>query len=299
MKLKLDGRALLTDLYQLTMAYGYWKAGTGRTGSGVPSVFSESAVQAGSRLPAGWPTRSIILDSYFTDEDLAFLAMLTGNDGKPLFEPAFLEYLGRLEVRLRRGCAFRKARWCLPTEPLLRIKGPILQCQLVETALLNLLNFQSLIATKAARVCLRPRVNPSGIRIATSPRYGRRAGSQPGGLHRRLCGDFECPGGKTIWHSGARHACAQLGDVLRDEREAFLAYAEAMPTTAFSWWTLMTRWTACGMRLRPGKWLRERGHELAGIRLDSGDLAWLSIEAQQNSRCRGFSQGDHCREQRS
>ncbi len=93
---------------------------------------------------------------HFTEDDLQFLSLMTGNDGKPLFEPGFLEYLRTL----RFACdvdAIPEGTVAFPHEPLLRIKGPILQCQLLETALLNLVNFQSLIATKAARVCLATR----------------------------------------------------------------------------------------------------------------------------------------------
>src|SRR5439155_24080918 len=88
----------------------------------------------------------------FTSDDLAYLATLTGNDGKPLFDHAFLKFLGEMR--------FSVDVWGIPEgtavfahEPLLRVTGPLLQCQLLETPLLNMINFQTLIATKAARIC--------------------------------------------------------------------------------------------------------------------------------------------------
>src|SRR5690606_7742838 len=95
----------------------------------------------------------------FDEEDLAYLASLVGNDGEPLFEKAFLDYLRDM----RFSCdvdGIPEGTVVFPQEPLLRVKGPLLQAQLVETALLTMLNFQTLIATKAARVCLAARGEP-------------------------------------------------------------------------------------------------------------------------------------------
>src|SRR5690606_21605027 len=89
----------------------------------------------------------------FTDDDLRYLASLAGGDGRPLFEPAFLDFLRQMEF----ACdvdALPEGTLAFPHEPLLRVCGPLIQAQLVETALLNTINFQTLVATKAARVCL-------------------------------------------------------------------------------------------------------------------------------------------------
>ena len=146
-----NGRALLTDLYQLTMAYGYWKSGRAELEAVFHLFFRKAPFQSGFTIAAGLATAIDFLKAFhFTEADLQFLATLTGNDNQPLFEPGFLEYLRTL----RFACeveAVPEGTVVFPHEPLLRIKGPILQCQLMETALLNLLNFQSLIATKVAR----------------------------------------------------------------------------------------------------------------------------------------------------
>src|SRR5256885_2888870 len=156
----ISGRALLTDLYQLTMAYGYWKSGRAEREAVFHLFFRHSPFQCGFTLTAGLaPTIEFLQAFQFRENDLAFLGTLRGNDNRPLFDRGFLDYLGTL----RFGCdvdAIPEGTAVFPQEPLLRIQGPILQCQLLETALLNLINFQSLIATKAARVCLAARGEP-------------------------------------------------------------------------------------------------------------------------------------------
>ena len=88
----------------------------------------------------------------FESEDLTFLADLRGTDDQPLFEPGFLDDLGAMELSVDVD-AVPEGTVIFPLEPLARVRGPVIQCQLVETALLNFFNFQTLIATKAARVC--------------------------------------------------------------------------------------------------------------------------------------------------
>src|SRR4030095_13289355 len=89
----------------------------------------------------------------FTDTEVDYLASQRGNDGKPLFDSCFLDYLRGLALTCDID-AIPEGTLVFANEPLLRIRGPIAQCQLLETALLNIFNFQNLIATKAARVCL-------------------------------------------------------------------------------------------------------------------------------------------------
>src|ERR1700744_2008067 len=92
-----NGRALLTDLYQLTMAYGYWKSGRAEREAVFHLFFRKAPFQSGFTIAAGLATAIDFLKAYpFTETDLTFLATLAGNDGKPLFEAAFLEYLKNL-----------------------------------------------------------------------------------------------------------------------------------------------------------------------------------------------------------
>ena len=176
-----------------------------------------------------------------------------------------------------------------PHEPLLRVQGPILQCQLIETALLNLVNFQSLIATKAARVCLAARGEPV-------MEFGlRRAQGVDGALAASRAAYIGGCAATSNVLAGKVHGIPVRGTHAHSwvmsfdtEREAFLAYAAAMPNNCV--FLVDTYDTLAGVReaVETGKWLRERGHEMAGIRLDSGDLAWLSSEARKLLDAAGF-----------
>ncbi|HEX9046501.1 MAG TPA: nicotinate phosphoribosyltransferase [Verrucomicrobiae bacterium] len=274
--------ALLTDLYQLTMAYGYWKTGKADQEAVFELFFRKAPFQSGFTLAAGLAPAIEFLSAFcFTPEDTAFLGTLRGNDGQPLFEQAFLDYLQRLKF----SCdvhAIPEGTVVFPQEPLLRVQGPILQCQLLETAMLNLLNFQSLVATKAARVCLATQGEPvlefglrraqgiDGALAASRAAYIGGCAATSNVLAGKL---FGIPVRGTHAHSWVMS--------FDDEREAFQAYAEAMPNNCI--FLVDTYDTLEGVRcaVETGRWLRERGHEMAGIRLDSGDLAWLSVEARK------------------
>lgn len=135
------------------MAYGYWKLGR-QDEQAAFHLFFRSPPFGAFTIAAGLEQAVELLTTFhFEQEDTNYLASLTGNDGKPLFEREFLSYL----EGLRFACdvdAVPEGTCVYPREPLLRVVGPLLQCQLVETAMLTLVNFQTLIATKAARVCL-------------------------------------------------------------------------------------------------------------------------------------------------
>jgi len=274
--------ALLTDLYQLTMAYGYWKSGKADQEAVFELFFRKPPFQCGFTVAAGLaPVIDFLAGFHFTDDDVAYLGTLQGNDAQPLFEGAFLNHL----KALRFACdvhAIPEGTVVFPQEPLLRIQGPILQCQLLETALLNLINFQSLVATKAARVCLAARGEPVlefGLRRAQGVDGGLGASraAHLGGCEATsnvLAGKlYGIPVRGTHAHSWVMS--------FDDEREAFRAYAEAMPNNCV--FLVDTYDTLEGVRraVETGRWLREQGHEMVGIRLDSGDLAWLSIEARK------------------
>ena len=188
---------------------------------------------------------------------------------------------------------------CFPHEPLLRVRGPLLECQLLETPLLTLVNFQTLIATKAARICQAARGEPVlefGLRRAQGVDGGITASRAAyiGGcaatsnvLAGRL---FDIPVRGTHAHSWVMS--------FDDELSAFRAYAEAMPNNCV--FLVDTYDTLEGVRraVEVGRWLREQGHEMLGIRLDSGDLAYLSIEARKILDDGWFSASRHRRLQR-
>ncbi len=146
--------ALTTDLYQLTMAYGYWKNGMADREAVFHLFFRNNPFESGFAIAAGLEQALEYLESLsFEQDDLDYLSALTGADGKPMFERAFIDYLRN--VRFHGDLyALKEGSVVFAREPLLRVHGSLLQTQLVETALLTIVNFQTLIATKAARVCL-------------------------------------------------------------------------------------------------------------------------------------------------
>jgi nicotinate phosphoribosyltransferase len=226
---------------------------------------------------------------HFTDVDLSYLAGQTGSDGQPLFEQAFLDYLGNLRLSVDVDAA-PEGTVVFPHQPLVRVKGSILQAQLLETPLLNIMNFQTLIATKAARICQAAGGDPVvefGLRRAQGVDGGLTASRAAyiGGCSATsnvLAGElFGIPVKGTHAHSWVMS--------FGDEGEAFAAYAQVMPNNCV--FLVDTYDTIEGVRhaIQIGRRLRAKGQELLGIRLDSGDLAYLSAKARQMLDEAGFT----------
>ena len=282
--------ALLTDMYQLTMAHGYWKLGRQDDRSAFNLFFRKDPFRGGYSIAAGLDDALSFLSSFkFTDEDIEYLGTLQGSDGSALFETAFLDYLGKLELKLDVH-AVPEGTVVFPHQPILRVTGPILQCQLVETALLNLINYQTLVATKAARVCHSARgdeVLEFGLRRAHGVDGGisdSRAAYIGGcsATSNLLAGKvFGIPVRGTHAHSWVM--------CFDSEYEAFESYIECMPNNCV--FLVDTYDTLKGVEnaIQVGKKLREQGQDLQGIRLDSGDLAYLSIEARKMLDAAGFA----------
>jgi nicotinate phosphoribosyltransferase len=282
-------RALLTDMYQLTMAYGYWKAGMADREAVYHLFFRENPFRGGFTLACGLSDCvKYMVGFHFGENDRAYLAALTGSDGKPLFEERFIEYLGDIRMRLDVE-AVPEGSVIFPNEPVLRVRGPILQAQIVESALLNIMNFQSLIATKAARICLAAQgdqVVEFGLRRAqgidgalTASRAAYVGGCSA--TSNLMAGKlFGIPVRGTQAHSWILS--------FDDEQSAFNAYADALPNNAF--FLVDTYSTVDGVRraVEAGKRLLKSGRRLGGIRLDSGDLALLSVEARRILDGAGF-----------
>lgn len=281
--------ALLTDLYQLTMAFGYWKLGRAEQDAVFHLFFRKPPFAGGYAVTAGiGPAIEFLKEFRFDQSDAEYLATLVGNDGKPFFEPGFLGYLRDLRLTCDVD-AMLEGTVAFGQQPLVRVRGPILQCQILETALLNIINFQTLIATKAARICWAAQgdsVIEFGLRRAQGIDGGLAASRAAyiGGCSSTsnvLAGkQFGIPVKGTHAHSWVMS--------FDDESEAFEAYAAAMPNNCV--FLVDTYDTLEGVRnaIKVGMRLRERGHEMVGIRLDSGDLAYLSIEARKLLDSSGF-----------
>jgi nicotinate phosphoribosyltransferase len=274
--------AMLTDLYQLTMAYGYWKLGLREKQACFGLYFRQNPFGSGYAIGCGLADAAEFLANFhFGQDDVDYLGELRGNDDRPLFEPAFLQELTRLKL----SCdvdAIPEGTVVFANEPLIRVQGPILQCQLLETTLLNFINFQTLIATKAARVCqaaegepvlefgLRRAQGIDGAITASRAAYIGGCAATSNVLAGRLLG---IPVRGTHAHSWVMSFDSEL--------EAFHSYAQAMPNNCVL--LVDTYDTLQGVRHAAaiGKELERSGHRMAGIRLDSGDLAYLSIEARR------------------
>lgn len=277
-----NNASLLTDLYQLTMAYGYWKTGMKDRESIFHVTFRRNPFEGGYAVAAGLELAIDYLEKIrFSSSDIDYLASVPGRDGAPIFEKEFLHELENFRLALDID-AVPEGTLVFPNEPLVRVRGPLLQAQLVETALLNLINFQTLVATKASRIVLAAEgdeVIEFGLRRAQGPDGGVGAtrAAWIGGCHSTsnvLAGKlFDIPLRGTHAHSWVM--------AFDSEMEAFEAYAEAMPNNTLL--LVDTFDTLEGVRnaVKIGRVLREKGQQLLGIRLDSGDLAYLSIEARR------------------
>lgn len=273
--------ALLTDLYQLTMAQGYFKRGMAEQEAVFSLHFRKHPFSGGYTIAAGLGEAvEWLRGCAFDDADLAYLAGLKSASGGALFSPAFVAWLRTQRLTLDVD-AVPEGRVVFPHEPLVRVRGPLWQGQLVETALLTIINFQSLIATKAARICaaaggdrvvdfgLRRAQGVDGSLSATRAAYIGGVAATSNALAGRLLG---IPVRGTHAHSWVMS--------FHDEYEAFAAYAASMPDDTLL--LVDTYDTLDGIRkaVRVGLDLKRRGHRFLGVRLDSGDLAYLSRHAR-------------------
>ncbi len=144
---------LFTDFYQLTMACGYWQLNMHEQEAVFHLIFRKNPFKSNHALSCGLQSIiHFIQNWHFHEDDIEYLSTLKNKKNEALFPVAFLEYLRQLTFTCDID-AIPEGTIVFPHIPLLRIQGPLVQCQLLETALLNLMNFQTLIATKSSRVC--------------------------------------------------------------------------------------------------------------------------------------------------
>lgn len=285
-----DSLALLTDLYQLTMSYAYWKTGLHDREAVFHLFFRRPAFHGGFTITAGLESAINYLQRFqFDPSDLAYLETLKDETQKPLFPSKFLDYLANLKF----SCdidAIPEGTAVFPYEPLLRIQGPLIQCQILESPLLNLINFPSLIATKAARMTIASKGDPilefglrraqglDGALTASRAAYIGGCDSTSNVLAGKL---FGIPVKGTHSHSWVM--------VFDEELESFQAYAESLPDNCV--FLVDTYDSIAGVQkaIEVGKWLRSHGKKFLGIRLDSGDLAQLSIKSRELLNEAGFN----------
>ena len=284
-----ESLALLTDLYQLAMSYGYWKTGLDKKEAVFHLFFRRAPFQGGFTVAAGLEAVIKFLEIFHFDEsDLKYLASLENGEGEHAFPDDFLDYLSQL----RFSCdidAMPEGSIAFPYEPLLRIKGPLIQCQILESPLLNLINFPSLIATKAARIRIAAKDDPilefglrraqgiDGSLTASRAAYIGGCNATSNVLAGKL---FGIPVKGTHSHSWVM--------VFDDELKSFQTIAENMPANTVFLVDTYDSLEGVKKAIEVGKWLRSQGKTLKGIRLDSGDLAWLSIKSRKMLDEAGF-----------
>jgi nicotinate phosphoribosyltransferase len=272
---------LLTDLYQLTMAYAYWKSEKHNTESVFHLFYRKEPFKGGYTIACGLETVIDYLRNLkFDASDIDYLRSLNGHDGQPLFEEGFYDYLRSMQF----SCSVDAVPEGTPmfiNEPLVRVQGPLLQAQLIETFLLNTINYQTLVATKASRIChaakgapvlefgLRRAQGIDGSLSATRAAYIGGCSATSNVLGGKLLG---IPVSGTHAHSWIMS--------FDNEMEAFEKYAEVMDNNC----TLLvdTYNTRQGIinALEIGKAMKANGKKLLGIRIDSGDLAYFSQMAR-------------------
>jgi len=276
--------ALTTDLYELTMLAGYLEEGMHETSSVFDLFFRHAPFHGGYAVFAGLePALAYLENLRFSDDDLAYLESLN------LFRPAFLDFLGNFRFR-GTVTAPPEGTVVFANEPLLTVEGNLAEAQFVETALLNIINFQTLVATRAARLnhaAAGGAVIEFGLRRAQGPDGGLSVARAAcvGGVRSTsnvLAGKiFGIPVKGTHAHSWVMS--------FPDELSAFRAYAQAFPDSCVLLVdTYDTLKSGIPNSIIVARELREKGHELIGVRLDSGDLAQLSREARRMLDQAGF-----------
>jgi len=271
------------------MAYGYWQSGLWDKEAVFHLFFRRPPFQGGFTIACGLEgVVDYIRNFHFTKSDIDYLSTLKTEKGGPYFAPSFLKMLSQLKLNISLD-AMPEGGVVFPYEPLLRVQGPLMHCQLLESPLLNLINFPTLIATKAARVChaaagdavlefgLRRAQGIDGAITASRSAYVGGTSATSNVLAGKL---FGIPVQGTQAHSWVM--------AFDDEEESFLAFAKVLPDNCV--FLVDTYDTIEGVKkaIRVGQWLKEQGKNLLAIRLDSGDLAHLSIESRRLLDGAGF-----------
>jgi len=266
---------LYTDFYELTMAQGYFFCGKKNETATFNYFFRTNPFQGGFTVFAGLQDFLEMLSDYrFSESDINYLA-------EQGFKKEFLSYLSEFRFTGEIQSA-REGEIMFPNEPVLQVEGNIIECQLIESMLLNILNFESLIATKAFRIKL-----VVGERIFTD--FGLRRAQGLGALHGSRAAVIGGASSTSNVLSGKifgiqvtgtqAHSWIQSFD---NELEAFRAFAKIHPeNTVLLVDTYDTLKTGVPNAIRVAKEMEKEGHRLKAIRLDSGDLAYLSKNARK------------------
>jgi len=272
---------LTTDLYQFTMAQAAWQSGQDKIEASFYAHFRENPFKGGYAVACGAASIADFIQEFaFSDDELSYLESITAPSGGKLFDSAFLKSLQEWQLSVDIDCA-PEGTVVFAQQPILRVNGPLSQCMLLETPLINLLGFQTLIATKAARVCsvTNKPVTEYGLRRAQGPNGGS--------LASRAAFVGGCSSTSNV-HASKRYGIPVSGThshawvmAFESEMEAFRTYVQSFPHNAVLLVDTFNTLTGTKNAITVAQEMAARGEQLLGIRIDSGDLAWLSIKARE------------------
>ncbi|EHH1654476.1 nicotinate phosphoribosyltransferase [Enterococcus faecium] len=279
-----DSLTLHTDLYQINMMQTYWELGRADLHAVFECYFREMPFNHGYAVFAGLERLVNYLENLtFNDSDIAYLR------GLEVYPEVFLEYLQNFEFKATVRSA-REGELVFANEPLIQVEGPLAHCQLVETALLNMVNFQTLIATKAARIKSVIGEDPLlefGTRRAQeldAAVWGTRAayiGGADATSNVRAGKIFGIPASGTHAHS--------LVQSYGNDYEAFMAYAKTHKDCVFLVDTYDTLKSGVPSAIRVAKELGDKIN-FQGVRIDSGDMAYISKRVREQLDAAGFTE---------
>ncbi|HGH4039255.1 TPA: nicotinate phosphoribosyltransferase [Enterococcus faecium] len=279
-----DSLTLHTDLYQINMMQTYWELGRADLHAVFECYFREMPFNHGYAVFAGLERLVNYLENLtFSDSDIAYLRGLED------YPEGFLEYLQNFEFKATVRSA-REGELVFANEPLIQVEGPLAHCQLVETALLNMVNFQTLIATKAARIKSVIGEDPLlefGTRRAQeldAAVWGTRAayiGGADATSNVRAGKIFGIPASGTHAHS--------LVQSYGNDYEAFMAYAKTHKDCVFLVDTYDTLKSGVPSAIRVAKELGDKIN-FQGVRIDSGDMAYISKRVREQLDAAGFTE---------
>lgn len=279
-----DSLTLHTDLYQINMMQTYWELGRADLHAVFECYFREMPFNHGYAVFAGLERLVNYLENLtFNDSDVAYLR------GLEVYPEGFLEYLQNFEFKATVRST-REGELVFANEPLIQVEGPLAHCQLVETALLNMVNFQTLIATKAARIKSVIGEDPLlefGTRRAQeldAAVWGTRAayiGGADATSNVRAGKIFGIPASGTHAHS--------LVQSYGNDYEAFMAYAKTHKDCVFLVDTYDTLKSGVPSAIRVAKELGDKIN-FQGVRIDSGDMAYISKRVREQLDAAGFTE---------
>ncbi|AIQ47680.1 nicotinate phosphoribosyltransferase [Paenibacillus sp. FSL R7-0273] len=270
--------ALHTDKYQINMMYAHWVNGTHKRKAVFEGYFRKLPFGNGFAVFAGLERIvQYIRDLRFTEDDVRYLSEQEEN-----YAPAFLEEL--LQFHFKGNIhAMKEGALVFPDEPLVRVEGTIMEAQLVETAILNFMNYQTLIATKASRI---KQVAPNDTLLEFGTRRAQEADAAVWGARAAYIGGFHATSNMLAGRmfgipTKGTHAHSWVQS-FSSEQEAFDAYAKVMPDgVTLLVDTFDTLRSGVPHAINTAKKLEAQGKKMNGIRLDSGDLAYLSQQARK------------------